>query len=481
MKSLKAMVIGVFLFFALILGFQSYAIAAGITVDLVGGDLGVTEGGQGTFNVKLTDQPAGDVIVSLTSPAATIGTVTPATLTFTTTDWNTNQTVTVTAAEDDNAANETYDITLTAAGHTDGVVHVTNTDNDTAAIVTDLVGGNLGVTEGGQGTFNVKLTAQPAGDVIVSLTSPAATIGTVTPATLTFTTTDWNTNQTVTVTAAEDVNAANETYDITLTAAGHTDGVVHVTNTDNDAPGITTDLVGGNLGVTEGGQGTFNVKLTAQPAGDVIVSLTSPAATIGTVTPATLTFTTTDWNTNQTVTVTAAEDDNAANETYDITLTAAGHTDAVVHVTNTDNEAPSITVTPTTGLKTTEGGGKATFTVKLNTEPTTGFVAIQINSSNTNEGTVSPAKLVYPASAAEAEEGTAWVGNYNDPQTVTVTGVNDSNNDGDKSYKVTLSMDGSSESSGYKNVAAIEVSVTNTDNDEGDSGCFINTLLRNFK
>ena len=39
-------------------------------------------------------------------------------------------------------------------------------------------------------------------------------------------------------------------------------------------------------------------------------------------------------------------------------------------MTNTDNDAVGITVTPTSGLTTTEAGGTATFTVVLTTQPT---------------------------------------------------------------------------------------------------------------
>ena len=41
-----------------------------------------------------------------------------------------------------------------------------------------------------------------------------------------------------------------------------------------------------------------------------------------------------------------------------------------VSVTNTDNDAAGITVTPTFGLTTTEAGGTATFTVVLASQPT---------------------------------------------------------------------------------------------------------------
>ena len=58
-------------------------------------------------------------------------------------------------------------------------------------------------------------------------------------------------------------------------------------------------------------------------------------------------------------------------------------------VTNTDNDAAGITVTPTAGLATTEAGGTATFTVVLNTQPTAD-VTIALSSSDTTEGTVAP-------------------------------------------------------------------------------------------
>ena len=51
-------------------------------------------------------------------------------------------------------------------------------------------------------------------------------------------------------------------------------------------------------------------------------------------------------------------------------------------------------MTPTAGLATTEAGGTATFTVVLNTQPTAD-VTIALSSSDTTEGTVGPASLVF--------------------------------------------------------------------------------------
>src|SRR5439155_1454207 len=69
--------------------------------------------------------------------------------------------------------------------------------------------------------------------------------------------------------------------------------------------------------------------------------------------------------------------------------------------------APGNTVTPTSGLTTTEGGGTATFTVVLDSQPSAN-VTIGLSSNDLTEGTVSPASLTFTP------------GNWNVAQTVTV-------------------------------------------------------------
>jgi hypothetical protein len=74
---------------------------------------------------------------------------------------------------------------------------------------------------------------------------------------------------------------------------------------------------------------------------------------------------------------------------------------------------------------TTEGGGTATFTVVLTSEPTAD-VTIGVSSSDTSEGTVAPSSLTFTA------------GDWSTAQTVTVTGVDDSVVDGDIGYTILL-------------------------------------------
>ncbi len=115
-----------------------------------------------------------------------------------------------------------------------------------------------------------------------------------------------------------------------------------------------------------------------------------------------------------------------------------------------------ITVTPVSGLSTTEEGGTANFTVVLNTQPTSD-VTIGLSSSDITEGTVSPDGLVFNTA------------NWDIPQTATVTGVDDSENDEDIAYSITTAAAVSLDME-YSGRDADDVRVTNVDNDE--SLCF---------
>ena len=117
---------------------------------------------------------------------------------------------------------------------------------------------------------------------------------------------------------------------------------------------------------------------------------------------------------------------------------------------DTTTNTAGFTISSISG-NTTESGGTATFTVKLNSQPTAD-VSVAVSSSDTSEGTVSPSSLTFTTS------------NYNSAQTVTVTGVNDSSFDGNISFSIVLAAASSSDSN-YNGLNPSDVSVTNTDDD----------------
>jgi hypothetical protein len=111
----------------------------------------------------------------------------------------------------------------------------------------------------------------------------------------------------------------------------------------------------------------------------------------------------------------------------------------------------NISVDAAPGLFTTEAGGTATFTVSLTSQPTADVI-IPISSSDPTEGEVSVTSLVFTPT------------NFNVPQTITVTGVNDDLNDGDVSYLI-LTGEAISEDPNYSGRNAGNVAITNVNDD----------------
>jgi hypothetical protein len=188
------------------------------------------------------------------------------------------------------------------------------------------------------------------------------------------------------------------------------------------------------------------------------VPLTSSNPAEGTVLPLSLTFTTANWNEPQTATVTGADDLACdGNQRYTIVTGNAVSADPAydgldppdVSVTNIDNEGGGFTVNPVM-LTTTEKGGRATFFVSLNCQPSDD-VTIPFTSANTAEGTVEPGVVVFTH------------GNWNRPATVTVKGVDDTVHDGDQMYRIRVGPAVSRDPAfnGVQN----SVSVTNLDDD----------------
>ena len=335
----------------------------GVTVTPTNNLFTTQTGGTAAFTVVLEAPPTANVTINVSSSDTTEGMVDQSTLTFTTSNWSTPQTVTITGQNDSVAAgNVPYTIVLAPASSTDAryngidpvdvaVVNVNNLGNNIAASATSFTT----TDRGGTATFTVNLTAQPAADVVVPLASSNTGIGKVSPASLTFTAANYATAQTVTVTGAVDLKAdGNQAYNISIGPAVSADvgynGVhgptVAGSNLDTDTAGFSLSAT--NLVVSESGTtATFTVALSSQPIANVTLSLSSSDLTEGTVSPASLTFTTGNWNTPQTVTVTGVDDlvmDGNILWHVASTITStdplyAGLTPPSMAVTTLDNEA----------------------------------------------------------------------------------------------------------------------------------------------
>ena len=456
-----------------------------------------------SFSVVLSSEPLFDVTLPVTSLRTTEGVVTPVQLIFNQANWNVPQIVTVTGVDDfvsDGPQN--YDIITTPIvstdqkynGITSPIVTAINNDDDTASVVLGTPAPNSQTSEAGTAvTFTAQLSSEPVADVLVRLISGDNTEGSLFPSALTFTNTasNWSTPQTITVTGVDDQIADGDiTYSIITELTVSTDlnynnvdpPNVMITNTDNDSAGILiTDITGNSIAgspiglLTTSESGTvshFIMRLQSEPLADVSVDLISRDTSEGILSTSSLIFTSGTWDAPRTVTINPVQD---AIDDGDIiyavslivrTVDTTGYSTVPVSdilITNIDDDTQDVTVTPTTGLITTETGTTAEFTVVIHTQPSSN-VSIDFTSSMIDEGIVSPQRITFLPGACPSGTCARGVGNWNAPLTVTVTGVDDMLDDGDIIYEIRggniVSLD-----AGYANLPVPVVQLTNTDDD----------------
>ena len=157
-------------------------------------------------------------------------------------------------------------------------------------------------------------------------------------------------------------------------------------------PGATVSTSA--LTVAENAAASYTVVLDAEPTGAVTVSVSIDGDADLSVTPAALTFTPANWDAAQAVTVSAADDADAANGEATIAHSASGGDyDAVaiasVMATESDDDTAGVTVTPT-DLAVPEAS-TATYTVTLDTEPTAA-VTVSVSASGDADLSVTPGR-----------------------------------------------------------------------------------------
>ena len=113
-----------------------------------------------------------------------------------------------------------------------------------------------------------------------------------------------------------------------------------VSITDDDGAGVSVSE--SSLTIAEGSSGTYTIVLDSQPTADVAVTINDPSNTDVTAEPASLTFSSTDWNTPKTVTVNAAQDADAEDETATVTHTVTS-TDSIYSGASANSVAVSVT------------------------------------------------------------------------------------------------------------------------------------------
>ena len=202
-------------------------------------------------------------------------------------------------------------------------------DDDTADIVLSPL--DLTMEESDSANYTVALATEPTVDVTVTITGHSGTDltlsgPTLSNNTLTFTPANWNTPQTVRVAADHDDDGVNDNETLTHTAGGaeydNVERALEVTVNDDDPLEIVLSPLA--LALEESDSADYGVGLATEPTVAVTVTITGYASTDLTLSGPTLTFTAANWNILQTVTVTAAHDDDIDDDHATLTHTSAG-------------------------------------------------------------------------------------------------------------------------------------------------------------
>ena len=311
--------------------------------------LAAPRGGSTSYELVLASQPIEAVTIEVTSDTPGV-TVDPALLTFEPDAWNVAQAVTVLAADDETVEDgATVTLTHTVAGgdyEANGVV--ANAVTVTVRVASaGLTVAPSRVSEGATGdarsiTVTARLDGEPRADdveVTVSVAGGTAMEGddfvAVADFTLTIPAGATDGEGRFTLAPVDDAVAEpDETVVVTGRASGLATATAAVTITDDDELGVTVAPTA--LTVLEGRSGSYEVALTSQPTAAVTVAVTSNHADVA-VAPESLMFTPSSWNTVQTVTVSAADD-------QDVEEDAAARLTHVV--SGGDYEANSVTADP---------------------------------------------------------------------------------------------------------------------------------------
>ncbi len=332
---------------------------------------------------------------------------------------------------------------------------LTIADDDDAPMVT-LSLSNPSISENG-GTSAVSATlshpSSEATTVTVQAASGLYTVGT--DATITIAAGETaNSSDTVSITAVNDITDEPD-RSVTVTGmaqnsqgAGAVSGAALTITDDDDPPTVTLSVADPTI---EESSGTASETMTtvsatlsnpSSEATTITVTAVSGAYAVGA--DATITIAAGETaNSSDTASITAVDNDIDVGASRAVTVSGrAQNSHEVGEVTGapltiTDDDEAGLTVSKDS-VTTTEAAGAGrtdTFTVHLASEPTAAVtVTISVTGDDTDEATVSPATLKFAAAANSGNNEFKW----DDPQTVTVTGVDENVEDSDRPYTITV-------------------------------------------
>lgn len=382
-----------------------------VNINTIDNDIGIvftgansiSEGTGMSLFVQLEGNPGSDRIVSFQVSDTNLLTVTPNPIVFNSSNWNSPQILTIQSIEDSQTGNK--NITINASGQNlKSIAHtLTVIDNDTQNI---LFTGNATVAESSSGILGIKLSQMPSGVVTINLSSSNPDIA-LTPSSLSFSPIHFTNGRTVSYAINSDTDEDSESSIITA-SLGTITNTYAINIIDKDTRILFSSAPNG---IKEGSASSFQVKLSGNPGMNRTINFSSDKTSL--IANGSMNFSTTDYSTNQTLSISATEPDSDSDSEL-ATISASSVT--IANLPNLINGTQSIPVIDNdtqmifSGVTSFYKSAPATIYLKLNGNPYTSRT-INIVSADTTRLTVNPATLTFDIS------------NYSINQAITITGI----------------------------------------------------------
>lgn len=456
--------------------------SVGIAISPLAGILTSESGSSDTIAIVLNSKPISDVTlpIVISNPSEAISGV--GSVTFTPSNWNIVQNVMITGVDDSTKDGDVpFTIQFGPSSSSDpkyqdlysSLANATNLDNDTASVILSSSVSAPYLTSENTTTigFQVVLSSKPTSDVTIPVMSLNPAEGRPNVASLVFTPLNWNLAQNLVVTGQnDDTIDGDKLYSIRLDIPVSADLNysnlnqldIDIVNLDNDSSGLVFQ---NHLNLTTGENGTntnFKVKLRSKPSASVTINLESSDITEATVSPASITFTSANWNAFQTIQLKSVNDSFIDGDiSYNIEFNSITSTDSDYNglvvlplvAVNLDDDTPGVMIFGADAIVTTESQTTPTrFEIRLKTRPTDIVRFPLIVSNNSGEGTISPSEISFTPA------------NWNVPQQISLQPVRDYIEDSHIIYMIDFNPLESDDIL-YSGINVASISVTNKNSD----------------
>ena len=472
-----------------------YSTSASATLDFVepgytnyGLPLSVTEGASNDiFGFVLSDQPSSTVIINLTVTPTSQFTVSPNSFSFSNSNWNSTQSVTIRAIDDvllDGTV--TGELILQFDPSSDDCFeglgpinyNVSVIDNETAGYILSPIIGTLIESDTTNAQFTVILSTQPINDVIIDFINSDTTEKTLNVSSIIFSNLTWNVTQTIFLSSVDDfLLDGDQTSSITTKINNSSDTgfiglanqTISVVTQDNDTGDFSLGTISGNLIEDSLNQVSFTVELTAVPTSNVIIDFSSGDITEVDIGTSSVTFSPGNWNVPIQVFLNSVDDfifdgnqtsiiSASVSSSSDSSFTAA--TSKTINVITEDNDIPGYTLSPVVGTLTENSAITAEFLIILDAAPSSDVI-INLSNGDSSEVIINQNNVTFTSN------------NWNVSQTIILFSKDDFIIDGSQTSSITASVDTFSDSN-FISLETQTVSVVTFDNDS--AGVKINIL-----